>query len=122
MLIHPEFDPVALRVGPRELRYDGDRLWLREPADCVRLSLERAGWICDAGRDAPVLEVQAFELDVQQAVARVVVALRVDGEPARIVRVAHEADGATDEALVAAMSEVLAELPAQVRDALARGK
>ena len=77
---------------------------------------------CDAGRDAPVLEVQAFELDVQQAVARVVVALRVDGEPARIVRVAHEADGATDEALVAAMSEVLAALPAQVRDALARGK
>lgn len=105
---------LLLRTAAGELRYDGDRMWLREPVETVALALERAGFVRDVG--GPQLELVAFEIDVQQVppVARVEVWLRREASSVVVVKIERPAADARDASLVQAMADALRRLPGQL--------
>ncbi|MFK7741262.1 MAG: hypothetical protein AB8H80_13160 [Planctomycetota bacterium] len=120
---------MQLRIEAREVRFDEDHRWLREPAELVRVALERGGF-SNAGRIGQVrVELTAFELVLPQSSAPPMARIAVELAPAAPselpireprVEVVQAATDDSIEALVAAMAMALSALPDRVRAALDR--
>lgn len=115
----------VVRTAPRELVFDERHGWIAEPAALVRGALERRldvalGPIPAADAVAVAVDVEAFELDLQQT-PRAVVRLGVHvGAERSVVATTAEAASSAPGALAEAMAAALAEAAASVAARVAR--